>query len=57
MIRLEGISSQNIHLVHVTGGNMRRVTLLAIPSHAAAERASAAAARQKQRDQPGDAPR
>lgn len=34
LIRLEGITSQNVHLVHVTGGNMRRVTLLVIPPNA-----------------------
>jgi len=49
LIRLEGIGSQNVHLVHVTGGSMRRVTLLVIPPHAdaaAAERALAAASGQ-----------
>ncbi|WP_051174174.1 DUF5994 family protein [Amycolatopsis orientalis] len=49
LIRLEGISSQNVHLVHATGGTMRRVTLLVVPPHAdpaAAERALAAASGQ-----------
>ncbi|WP_410657974.1 DUF5994 family protein [Amycolatopsis sp. lyj-112] len=48
LVRLEGIATQSAYVVHVTGGNMRRVTLLVIPPHvevAAAERALAAAAR------------
>ncbi|EMD28293.1 hypothetical protein C791_1292 [Amycolatopsis azurea DSM 43854] len=31
LIKLEGIGSQNVHIVHVTGGSMHRVTLLVIP--------------------------
>jgi len=49
LVRLEGFSSQNPHLVHVTGGTMCRVTLLVIPPKAgtaAAEEALATAAGQ-----------
>ncbi|MFD6070371.1 DUF5994 family protein [Amycolatopsis lurida] len=49
LIKLEGIDSQNVHVVHVTGGNMRRVTLVVIPPEAdpvAAGRVLAAASGQ-----------
>ncbi|WP_410585793.1 DUF5994 family protein [Amycolatopsis sp. lyj-108] len=34
LVKLEGIGSQNVHIVHVTGGNMQRLTLLVIPPEA-----------------------
>ncbi|KFU75836.1 hypothetical protein SAMN04489729_7122 [Amycolatopsis lurida] len=49
LVKLEGIGSQNVHVVHVTGGNMRRVTLVVIPPEAdsvAAGRVLAAASGQ-----------
>ncbi len=49
LVKLEGIDSQSVHLVHVTGGNMDRVTLLVIPPEAgpvAAERVLLAASGQ-----------
>ncbi|MGW7538276.1 DUF5994 family protein [Amycolatopsis sp. NPDC054798] len=55
MVRLEGFRSQNPHLVHATGGNMRRVTLLVVPPQtaaAAAGRALAAAADQNNEARP-----
>ncbi|MEU8413818.1 DUF5994 family protein [Amycolatopsis japonica] len=41
LVKLEGVSSQNTHVVHVTGGNMRRLTLLTIPPEADAVAAEA----------------
>jgi hypothetical protein len=49
LVKLEGIDTQNVHIVHVTGGNMHRVTLLVVPPEAdpvAAERVLVAAAGQ-----------
>ncbi|WP_409496698.1 DUF5994 family protein [Amycolatopsis sp. cmx-11-12] len=49
LVKLEGIDSQNVHVVHVTGGNMYRLTLLVIPPEAdpvAAERVLVAASGQ-----------
>ncbi len=34
LVKMEGIDSQNAHVVHVTGGNMHRVTLLVVPPEA-----------------------
>ncbi|WP_275291749.1 DUF5994 family protein [Amycolatopsis sp. La24] len=32
LVRLEGFRSQDPHVVHVTGGSMRRLTLLVVPA-------------------------
>ncbi|OAP29169.1 MULTISPECIES: DUF5994 family protein [Amycolatopsis] len=49
LVRLEGFRSQDPHVVHVTGGSMRRLTLLVVPARtppaAAATALSAAADR------------
>ncbi|WP_370938157.1 DUF5994 family protein [Amycolatopsis sp. cg13] len=49
LVRLEGFRSQDPHVVHVTGGSMRRLTLLVVPARtppAAAAIALSAAADQ-----------
>ncbi|MEV7037534.1 DUF5994 family protein [Amycolatopsis sp. NPDC051061] len=44
LLRLEGISTQDRYVVHVTGGTMRRVTLLVVPPEADAAAAGLALA-------------